>query len=124
MTQKQMELLDAVIEERLNASLDKTDPQSHADFSEAMEAIDQRLKIEEFNASMEEHEDDKKSDVKKSRINTILKVVEIAAVPIALTTIGIVSRNRFATRMCNFEKDYTFTTSAGRSLKDVFRWKH
>ena len=36
---------------------------------------------------------------------------------------GFMTKKAFAKMICTFEKDYTFTTSAGRSLGSLFRFK-
>ena len=42
---------------------------------------------------------------------------------IAAPAVGYLTKKSFAKMICTFEKDYTFTTSAGRSLGSFFRFK-
>lgn len=64
-----------------------------------------------------------KQETKKDKRDTIMKVVEIGAIVVAAPLIEAGCRKAFAELLCNFEKDYTFTTTAGRSLSSLFRFK-
>lgn len=54
--------------------------------------------------------------------NKILKIVEIA-VPLSIFVLDCAFKTYFMKSVCNFEKDYTFTTTAGRSLSSLFKFK-
>lgn len=108
------ELLEETVKNRLEqiAGDDIAEEDKKQAFDEAMKAADRVIEIEKVEAE---------KDSKK--INKILKYVEIVAVPVGLATLDYIFKTRFATRICNFEKDYTFTTQAGRSVSQFFRWR-
>lgn len=104
MNEKNKALLELVIKDRLEKSL-KNDEESAEYFDQAMEAIDRSVELE------------------KQKKDKIVKCLEIGALVIAAPLIEAGCRKAFAEMICNFEKDYTFTTSAGRSLTSLFRFK-
>ena len=129
MNEKNKELLEEVIQTRLEDVLENADGSDEAKlaFKEAMAAVDRQNEITKMEIAHQEQIDKRKSEEefkkKESKWNVALRIAEVAAVPIALCVINIVSRNRFAREICNFEKDYTFTMTPGRSLSSFFRWK-
>lgn len=142
MNEKNRELLEKVIESRLKdaKTLSNSEERDKA-LRDAMAAVDRSNRLTELDISKKEHEErlnfDKESKEKdyinrkveilvrekEDKKNRIIRIIEVAAVPVSICIINIISRNRFAKKICNFEKDYTFTTTPGRSLKDVFRFK-
>lgn len=135
MNEKNRELLEEVIESKLKdaTTLSNSEERDKA-LRDAMAAVDRSNRLTELDISKKEHEErlnfDKKSKEveilvreKEDKKNRIIRIIEVAAVPVSICIINIISRNRFAKKICNFEKDYTFTTTPGRSLKDVFRFK-
>lgn len=108
------ELLDAVIEDRLKVAQSKTTDVEvrKANFKEAMDAIDRRIELEKINSGKTEQ-----------RWSRIAKYIEVGAIPAALLLMDFMFKRSYMTRICNFEKDYTFTTTPGRSLSGLFRFK-
>ena len=98
-------LLDEVIKDRLEKSLDEDAENREEAFKEAMEAIDRQNELD------------------KNNKDRIVKVVEIGAAIIAVPLIEAGCKKAFAKMICEFEKDYTFTTSAGKTLANLFRFK-
>lgn len=98
------QLLETVIKDRLEKSLVDSDNSAEY-FEQAMEAIDRSVELE------------------KQKKEKLIKALEIGALVIAAPLIEAGCRKVFAEMICNFEKDYTFTTSAGRSLTSLFRFK-
>ena len=98
------QLLENVIKDRLEKSLVDSDNSAEY-FEQAMEAIDRSVELE------------------KQKKEKLIKALEIGALVIAAPLIEAGCRKVFAEMICNFEKDYTFTTSAGRSLTSLFRFK-
>ena len=149
MNEKNRKLLEKVIEKKLDesssaSSLEERDKA----FRDALSAIDrsnESLKLENSKTELEskielekeklefekeckkiEHKfkvTDNDFREKEHKKNFIIRTIEVAVVPVGLCIINIISRNRFAKKICLFEKDYTFTTTPGRSLKDVFKFK-
>lgn len=108
------ELLDRVIKSRLEDALkvDVNSDEGRRSFAQAMEAIDRQIQLEKIEQS--------KEDEKK---NKLIKIIEVAAVPTGLFVLDLLSKRYFIRMVCNFEKDYTFTTTAGKSLSSIFRFK-
>ena len=141
------DLLEQVIEDRLNTSLDnevdeKVRSQAH---KEAMEAIDRQIQLKKLESSDEEQtikagfEKDKidlekdKIDLEKTKFelektekksNRIIKIVEIAAIPVGLFVADCLFKRYYMRQVCNFEKDYSFTTTPGKGISSLFRFKH
>ena len=62
-------------------------------------------------------------NIEKSKNNsqTALRVLEIAAAVVVAPIVENKFRKGFARMICEFEKDYNFTTTAGRSLSKLFK---
>jgi hypothetical protein len=129
MNERNRELLEKVIETRLTDALelDAESDESQSALKEAMVAIDKETELTKMDIAHEEQNEKRKADEKfrdaESHINVMLRIIEVAAIPIGILIIDIVARDKFAKRICNFEKDYTFTTTPGRSLSSLFRFK-
>lgn len=108
------ELLEKVIKNRLENSLSEDlDPEEkEAFFKEAMEAMDRHIELERV-----------ESTKKEQNLNRMVRYVEVVAVPVGLLMIDSFVKWRFMKTVCNFEKDYTFTTTPGRSISSFFRFK-
>ena len=92
-------LLEKVINDRLNKALEDNDDSS-TNFDEAMAAIDRQKDLDS---------------------DKIIKLVKIGAAVIVTPIIEAKCRKVFAEMICSFEKDYTFTTTAGKALSKLFR---
>ena len=62
-------------------------------------------------------------NIEKSKNNsqTALRVLEIATAVVVAPIVENKFRKGFAKMICEFEKDYNFTTTAGRSLSKLFK---
>lgn len=98
-------LLEEVIQDRLNKSLKAEGEEATAAFNEAMEAIDRQ------------------STLDKETKDIIVKCVEIGAAVILTPLIEAGCKKAFARMLCEFEKDYNFTTMAGKSLSGLFKFR-
>lgn len=107
------ELLEKVINDRLKISLSQevSEEERKQALKDAMEATDRHIQIEKMESSRKE---DKK--------NKILKCVEIG-VPVALFALDCTFKIIYMKKVCNFEKDYTFTTTPGKGIGSLFRFK-
>lgn len=108
------ELLETVIKDRLEKANSKdVDPEvKKASFREAMEAIDRLVELEKNESSK-----------KEQKFAPLIKAMEVGVIPAGLILIDFLCKRSHTTRICNFEKDYTFTTTPGRSLSGLFRFK-
>ena len=52
-----------------------------------------------------------------------IRVAEIGATAVVAPLVGYATHKGLAKMLCMFEKDYTFTTTAGRALSGLFRFK-
>lgn len=59
---------------------------------------------------------------REAKINSMIRVAELVVITLAVPVIQHRCNMRYAKVLCNFEKDYTFTTTAGRSLSRLFRF--
>ena len=62
-----------------------------------------------------------KSQKDSNRVEKAIKLIEIGAVVIATPLIGLKCNTLFAKTICEFEKDYTFTSTAGKTLSKLFK---
>lgn len=63
------------------------------------------------------------AEAKQANKDRIIKCVEIAAAVIATPLIEAGCKKAFAHMLCEFEKDYNFTTMAGKSLSGLFKFR-
>ena len=98
-------LLQEVINDRLNKALSENGEESKAAFDEAMEAIDRQQTLD------------------KDTKDRIVKVVEIGAAVLLAPLVEAGCKKAFAHMLCEFEKDYNFTTMAGKSLSALFKFR-
>lgn len=125
MNDENKKLLDEVIKNRL-----ETAKQSNADaegnnaaFRQAMEAIDRRIEIDKINASSKEQSNKQEQSKKETEIAMWIQIGGLLATMIVVPTIQHCYNMRYAKLMCNFEKDYTFTTSPGKAMSKFFNFK-
>lgn len=114
MTDKNKKLLDEVITKRLEEARDAeagTD-ESNAAFKQAMDAIDRRNEMENQSASK-----------KNAWIGHAIRGAEVLAAILVVPVVQHHFNMKYAKTLCNFEKDYTFTTTAGKATKSFFNFK-
>lgn len=104
MKKENKKLLEDVIKDRLTKSLGDSDEASEA-FKEAMEAIDRQNTLDKDN---------------KDRI---VKFVEIGTAVVLAPLIETGCKKAFAHMICEFEKNDSFATMAGKSLSGLFKFK-
>lgn len=63
------------------------------------------------------------TESKRANMDRLLKIVELGAVVVAAPLIEAGCKKAFAHMLCEFEKDYNFTTTAGKSLSGLFRFR-
>lgn len=84
---------------------------------------EQRLTIERerLNADVKNSCEEHNIERDKNNSQTALRVLEIAAAVVVAPIVEHKFRKGFAKMICEFEKDYNFTTTAGRSLSKLFK---
>lgn len=133
------ELLDEVTKKYLEAALesDANSEEGAAAFKQAMAAVDRQVEVTKIEAASKEQEQKqqlaeaelaaKKEMAKEDRTqNKWLKILEIGATAVIVTVVRAVcdhvSNDRYMEKICNFEKDYTFTTTPGKATSRMFKF--
>lgn len=144
------ELLEKVVTQRLNEALecDVESEEGKRAFKEAMEAISKCIELEKIESAEEaqlynrdlermkvesaEEAKDKDRELEREKIemskkeqnqNKWIKFIEVAAIPVGITLLNFALNRYYIRTICNFEKDYTFTTSPGKGISGLFRFK-
>lgn len=135
MDARNRDLLAEVIEDRLEKALSSYgDDGSDLAFKEAMDAVSKQIELDKIDASREEVEkklkveeeknlredSTKKEEAGKDRVT---QICIFAAGLVLGPVIEVACKRGYAKMLCEFEKDYTFTTTAGRGLSGLFRFK-
>ena len=123
MNYENKELLNEVIQDRLVKAQSMNTDDAKIAFGQAMDAIDRQIELSKFKASHDEQLEKQELAKKEARNTWIIRGVEIGLTCVAVPVIQYCCNKGFAKMMCNFEKDYTFTTTAGRSLSRLFNFK-
>jgi len=109
------ELIEQRLQEALNSDCDDRDDRTE----EAMKAIDRQIELSKLeNESLEQ-----KKAKDDSKWGMIIHAAEIGATILIGPTIEYLCKRAFAERICTFEKEDIFRTSAGKSLSGLFRFK-
>lgn len=105
-------LLNEVIRDRLEKALGEDPEAAKLAFEEAMAAIDRQSELDKNDVS--------KSNGDKDRL---VKVVEIGLIAVAAPLVEAACKKGFAQMICEFEKNDSFTTMAGKSLSSLFKFR-
>ena len=137
MTKENMNLLDEVIKNRLE-QVRQPDANSDEDkqaFREAMEALNKKIELEKIEVShleqikrmeMEEEQNlrDEIVKVEEAKKDRWVQIALFVGGALLVPAVDHLRTTNYIKKLCNFEKDYTFTTSAGRGLtSSLFRFK-
>lgn len=88
-----------------------------------LEVIKQKYKLKEANITKKIEEAKMKLENDQAAKDRLIKCGEIALAVIVTPMIEAGCKKAFAKMICDFEKDYNFTTMAGRSLSSIFKFK-
>ena len=88
-----------------------------------LEVIKQKYKLKELNITKKIEEAKMKLENDQAAKDRLIKCGEIALAVIVTPMIEAGCKKAFAKMICDFEKDYNFTTMAGRSLSSIFKFK-
>ena len=105
MKKENKKLLEEVIKDRLTKSLGSDPDEASEALKEAMEAIDRQTVLDK---------DDK---------DRIVKFVEIGTAVVLAPLIETGCKKAFAHMICEFERNDSFTTMAGKSLSGLFKFR-
>lgn len=83
----------------------------------------EKLKLDSEKIRLENQKSVNNYNLEQDKLKTqrLLKILEVTAAVILTPMIDNKFRTKFAKMICNFEKDYNFTTTAGRSLTKLFK---
>ena len=93
------------------------------DFQLTLEAMKEKFRLKEMNISNKLEEAKMKFDADQAAKDRLIKCGEIALAVIVTPMIEAGCKKAFAKMICDFEKDYNFTTMAGKSLSGIFKFK-
>lgn len=124
MNELNKELLDEVIKDRLETTLnsDADTEKAKSAFREAMEAVDRQTELTKLDAAQEELSKKQKQAKIETALNVGVKVLEIGVLLIAVPVMNYCFNMRYAKELCHFEKDYTFSTQAGKATSKFFKF--
>ena len=105
MKKENKKLLEEVIKDRLTKSLGNDTDEASEAFKEAMEAIDRQNTLD------------------KDSKDRMVKFVEIGTAVVLAPLIETGCKKAFAHMICEFEKNDSFATMAGKSLSGLFKFK-
>lgn len=88
-----------------------------------LEVIKQKFKMKELNVSKKIEDAKLKLEKDQAAKDRLIKCGEIALAVIVTPMIEAGCKKAFAKMICDFEKDYNFTTMAGKSLSTIFKFK-
>lgn len=132
MNDNNKDLLNRLAENRLKESMtyETNSDESNQATKEAMDAVKQLIELEklEFEKAKEdqgikERKAKEEQSLKEQKENRVVEIIEKAAIPVLLVAIDIGAKIYFLRKISDFEKDYTWTTSAGKSTSSWFRFK-
>lgn len=138
MEEKNRELLNKVIEDRLTKALQSdvgVEDYDNTAFKEAMDAVNKQIDLYKADVSYQEwidklenekaehlrEEDQKKEETK---LNHVIHIATFAAGILLPPVLDIICKTYYAKRVCEYEQTDTFTTSAGRGISTWFRFKN
>ena len=128
-------LMEVVIKENLETlqELDLTDVNDEGRkllTKETLELTDRliqlrRLDQEESDRDLKRELENQKYETNKDENvkNRVIRIIEVAAVPTVLFVADCLFKRYYMRSVCNFEKDYTFTTTPGRAVSGLFKFK-
>ena len=114
--------LEKVVLDRLKQTSGSEDKENRLAYKEAMEGLDHLLQLEKNEVAKEEFKLKTELDKDSQKKNRLIKYIEIGA-PLVILLLDAGFKMHFMRKICMFEKDYTFTTTPGRSLSGLFKFK-
>ena len=95
-----------------------------------MEATDRLMKLEQAIASSEEakkrallEQQKYEHSLEEHKKANVIRWFEVAAVPVGVLVLDHLFKQVYMIRVNDFEKDYTYTTSAGKAISGLFKFK-
>ena len=82
----------------------------------------QKFRLKELNITNKLEEAKMKLEADQAAKDRLIKCGEIALAVVVTPMIEAGCKKAFAKMICDFEKDYNFTTMAGKSLSNIFKF--
>ena len=108
---------------REKSNLDSIRDDKNRNFQVQLEEMKQEFELHRDELNYYREKEKAEIEAKKARNEMLIKGIEIAAAVIVAPLIDTRCKTAFAHMLCEFEKDYNFTTMAGRSLSGIFKFK-
>lgn len=109
--------------EAVKSDLEEQREDKNRKFQMELEEARQEFEMDKMEVNHKHDVEKAELDAKQAKINLAIKAVEIAAVAVVAPLIDHKCKTTFAHMLCEFEKDYSFTTMAGKSLSGLFKFK-
>ena len=109
--------------EEVKSNLDSIRDDKNRNFQIQLEEMRQEFELHRDELNYYREKEKAELEAKKARNEMLIKGIEIAAAVIVTPLIDMRCKTTFAHMLCEFEKDYNFTTMAGRSLSGLFKFK-
>lgn len=109
--------------EEVKSNLDSMRDDKNRAFQVQLEEMKQEFELHRDELNYYREKEKAELEAKKARNEMLIKGVEIAAAVIVAPLIDTRCKTAFAHMLCEFEKDYNFTTMAGKSLSGLFKFR-
>ena len=109
--------------EEVKSNLDSIRDDKNRNFQIQLEEMRQEFELHRDELNYYREKEKVELEAKKARNEMLIKGIEIAAAVIVTPLIDMRCKTTFAHMLCEFEKDYNFTTMAGKSLSGLFKFR-
>ena len=109
--------------EEVKSNLDSIRDDKNRNFQVQLEEMRQEFELHRDELNYYREKEKAELEAKKARNEMLIKGIEIAAAVLVTPLIDMRCKTTFAQMLCEFEKDYNFTTMAGKSLSGLFKFR-
>ena len=109
--------------EEVKSNLDSIRDDKNRTFQVQLEEMRQEFELHRDELNYYREKEKAELEAKKARNEMLVKGIEIAAAVLVTPLIDMRCKTTFAQMLCEFEKDYNFTTMAGKSLSGLFKFR-
>lgn len=109
--------------EEVKSNLDSMRDDKNRAFQVQLEEMKQEFELHRDELNYYREKEKAELEAKKARNEMLIKGIEIAAAVLVTPLIDMRCKTTFAQMLCEFEKDYNFTTMAGKSLSGLFKFR-
>ena len=109
--------------EEVKSNLDSIRDDKNRNFQVQLEEMRQEFELHRDELNYYREKEKAELEAKKARNEMLVKGIEIAAAVLVTPLIDMKCKTTFAQMLCEFEKDYNFTTMAGKSLSGLFKFR-